>query len=154
MIEKHGSGALSWPTSLDLYRELRAVTPDSLRTLPHDLFEANTFRELEIERPTAVKTAAGTWQVTIPVRARKVVVDPAGVETVLPMDEWVEVGVFAPIEESREFGKTLYLKKHGIRSSEQTIPVPHELSDAGIDPYHLPIDPEPFDNVEEVKVKR
>ncbi len=155
LIEKHGSGS-PLPTSLDLYRELRAVTPDSLQTLLHDLFEANTFWELETEQPTAVKTKADTWQVTIPVRARKVVVDPAGVETVVPMDDWVPVGVFAPTGESREFGETLYLRMHRIRSGAQTITVtvPRKPSDAGIDPHHLLIDLEPFDNVEKVKIKK
>ena len=70
------SGAPPLPTSLDLYRELQAVTPDSLRYLLHDLFEANTFWELETERATAKQTAAGAWQVTLDVQARKVVVDP------------------------------------------------------------------------------
>ena len=46
LIEKHGSGAPPLPTSLDLYRELQAVTPESLRHLLADLFEANTFWEL------------------------------------------------------------------------------------------------------------
>ena len=35
------------------------------------------------------------------VQARKVVVDSAGVETPMPMDDWVEVGVFVPAEEAR-----------------------------------------------------
>ncbi|MGH7491934.1 MAG: ABC transporter permease [bacterium] len=156
LLEAHRSGTLPLPTSLDLYRELKAVTPDSLQTLLHDLFEANTFWELETERPTALKTEAGAWQVTIPVHARKVVVDPAGVETEVPMDEWVQIGVFAPTEEGPEFGETLYLQMHRIRSGEQTITVtvPREPADAGIDPYHLLIDLERFDNVEEVKIER
>jgi ABC-2 type transport system permease protein len=32
------------------------------------------------------------------VQARKKVCDSAGVETEVPMDEWVEIGVFAPGE--------------------------------------------------------
>ena len=141
---------------MDLYRELQAVTPDSLQSLLHDLFAANTFWELETERATAEQTAAGTWQVTLSVRARKVVVDPAGVETDVPMDEWVQVGVFAPTAEGVEFGETLYLQKHRIRSGEQTITatVPREPADAGIDPYHLLIEMERFDNVEEVEIVR
>ncbi|HEX8473895.1 MAG TPA: hypothetical protein VF666_07665 [Pyrinomonadaceae bacterium] len=156
LIEKHRSGAPPLATSLDLYRELQAVTPDSHQYLLHDLFEANTFWELETERATAEQTDAGTWQVTLHVRARKVTVDPAGVETEVPMDEWVEVGVFAPTVEGAEFGETLYLQKHRIRSGEQTITVmvPRKPSDAGIDPYLLLIDLERFDNVEEVEVKR
>ncbi|HEX7176061.1 MAG TPA: hypothetical protein VF240_12440 [Pyrinomonadaceae bacterium] len=156
LIEKHRLGAPPLATSLDLYRELQAVTPDSLRYLLHDLFEANTFWELETERATAEQTDAGAWQVTLRVRARKVTVDPAGVETEAPMDEWVPIGVFAPTEkQGADFGETLYLQMHRIRSGEQTITVtvPREPSDAGIDPYHLLIDLERFDNVEEVKIE-
>ena len=58
--EEHSSAAAPRATSLDLYRELQAVTPDSLQTLLHDLFEANTFWELETERATTEQTEAGT----------------------------------------------------------------------------------------------
>ena len=56
LLKKHGSGAPPLPTSLDLYRELQAVTPDSFQYLLHDLFEKNTFWELETERATAKQT--------------------------------------------------------------------------------------------------
>lgn len=153
LIMKHRSGAPPLPTSLDLYRELQALTPDSLRYLLHDLFEANTFWELETKQATAKQTKAGAWQVSLVIRARKTTVDPAGIETEVPMDEWVPVGVFAPTGEGAEFGETLYMQKHRIRSGEQTITVtvPGKPADAGIDPYHVLIDLEPFDNVEKVK---
>jgi ABC-2 type transport system permease protein len=155
VIEPHRSAALPGATSLDLYRELQGVTPDSLRYLLRDLFAANTFWELETERATAARTAAGAWQVTLRIKARKVTVDPAGVETEVPMDEWIPVGVFAPSgRQGPEFGETLYLRSHRIRSGRQTITVtvPKRPSDAGIDPYLLLIDLERFDNVEEVEV--
>ena len=94
LLEKHRPAEAPLATTLDLYRELQAVTPDSLQYLLHDLFEVNTFWELETERVTAEQTEAGTWQVTLDVRARKVVVDSAGVETEVPMNEWVEIGIF------------------------------------------------------------
>ena len=87
-------GAPPLPTSLDLYRELQAVTPDSFQYLLHDLFEANTFWELETETVTAEQTEADTWQVTLDVLARKVVVDESGVETAVPMNDSVEIGIF------------------------------------------------------------
>ena len=52
---------------------------------------------------------------TLDVQARKVVVDQAGVETEVPMDDAVEVGVFAEGEAS--------VQKHRIRSGKQTITV-------------------------------
>jgi ABC-2 type transport system permease protein len=157
LIETHRSGAPPLATTLDLYRELQAVTPDSLRYLLHDLFEANTFWELETERATAAQTAAGAWQVTLRVKARKVTVDPAGKETEVQMDEWIPIGVFAPSgRQGPDFGETLYLRSHRIRSGRQTITVtvPKKPSDAGIDPYLLLIDLERFDNVEEVEIER
>jgi hypothetical protein len=156
LIEKHSSGAAPLATSLDLYLELKAVTPDSLHYLLHDLFEANTFWDLETEQATAKQTEVDTWQVTLRLRARKVTVDPAGVETEVPMDERVQIGVFARTGQGAEFGETLYLQMHRIRSGEQTISitVPREPADAGIDPYLLLIDLERFDNVEKVKIER
>jgi hypothetical protein len=139
LVEKHGSGAPPLATTLDLYRELQAVTPASLQYLLHDLFAVNTFWELETERVTTEQTESGAWQVTLDVRARKVVADEAGVETEVPMDEWVQIGVFGPAEEGEEVGKPLYVQKHRIRSGAQriTVTVPREPVLAGIDPYHL-----------------
>ena len=155
LLAKHRSGAPPLLTSLDLYRELQAVTPDSLQYLLHDLFEANTFWELETEGATAEETDAGAWQVTLDVRARKVVVDEAGVETEVPMDDWVEIGVFAPAEEGKDSGEPLYVQMHRIRPGEQTITVtvPRKPARAGIDPDNLLIDLETDDNIRSVKVK-
>jgi ABC-type transport system involved in multi-copper enzyme maturation permease subunit len=152
--EKQRAGAPP-ATTLDLYRELQAVTPDSLRYLLHDMFAANTFWELKTERASAKRTPAGSWQVTLRLRARKVTVDSAGVETEVAMNEWVPVGVFAPTVEGAEFGRTLYLRPHRIRAGAQTITVtvPHKPADAGIDPYLVLIDLERFDNVEEVEIE-
>jgi hypothetical protein len=135
------------PTSMDLYRELQAVTPDQFQSLLHDLFEKNTFWELETDRATAHQTEGGAWQVTLEVRARKVVVDEVGVETEVPMDDWIEVGVFHEGEP--------YLQKHRIRSGKQTIAVtvPQKPARAGIDPRHLLSDLGETDaNIKAVKI--
>nr|MBA3465985.1 hypothetical protein [Gemmatimonadaceae bacterium] len=156
LIEKHGSGAPPLATTLDFYRELKAVTPDSLQYLLHDLFEVNTFWEFEADRVTAEKTQAGTWQVTLNVRARKVVGDSAGVETEVPMDELVPIGVFGRGEPGDELSAPLYLKMHRIRSGKHaiTVTVPREPALAGIDPYHLLDWEEREDdgNIEKVKI--
>jgi ABC-2 type transport system permease protein len=80
--------------------------------------------------------------VTLDVRARKVVVDTEGIETEVPMDDWIEVGVFAPTQQGAESGEPLYLQKHRIRSGEQTMTVTSKPARAGIDPNHLVIDQE------------
>jgi ABC-2 type transport system permease protein len=155
LLEKHGSGEPPLPTSLDLYRELQAVTPDSHQYLLRDLFETNTFWELKTERAAAEQIKADAWQVTLEVEARKVVVDEKGVETEVPMNDWVEVGVFAPLEEGKEAGKPLYLQMHRISSGKQaiTLEVPTKPERAGIDPRYLLIDLKTDNNVRKLKIE-
>lgn len=45
-------------------------------------------------------------------QARKKVYDSAGVETEVPMGEWVKTGVLAPGENGDELRKPLYVRKH------------------------------------------
>jgi ABC-2 type transport system permease protein len=151
LLERYGPGTFPLPTSLDLYRELQAVTPESLHYLLVDLFEANTFWELATKRVTAEQTEAAAWQVTLDVQARKVVVDTAGIETEVPMDDLIEVGVF-PGSEGDGFGQALYRQMHRVRSGEQriTVMVPGKPARAGIDPRRLLIDLKGDDNVKEV----
>ena len=138
LLENHRPADAPLATTLDLYRELQEVTSDSLRYLLHDLFEVNTYWQLETERATAVQTEDG-WQVTLDVRARKMVFDSAGVETEVPMDEWVEIGVFAAGNPGDPLNEPLYVRRHRIRSGAQTITVtvPRMPVLAGIDPYHV-----------------
>jgi ABC-type transport system involved in multi-copper enzyme maturation permease subunit len=152
LVEKKVS---SLATTLDMYRELQAVTPDSIEPLLHDLFEVNAFWTFDTKRATAVRTETGAWQVTFDVEARKVVVDSAGKETEVPMNEWVELGVFAAAEPGEALGKPLYVEKHRIRSGRQTITVTASEKPArgGIDPYNL-LDWDEGDNIEAIEVKQ
>jgi ABC-2 type transport system permease protein len=87
------------------------------------------------------------------VRARKVVIDTAAVETEVPMDDLIEIGVFAPDGNDQSVGRTLYLEKHRVRSGRQTITVTVRSTPgrAGIDPDQLLIDLKPDDNVRNVR---
>lgn len=84
--------------------------------------------------------------------ARKVAVDSVGAEIEVPMDDWVEIGVFAPAEGER-LGEPLHLEKHRLRSGGQsiTVTVPRKPARAGIDPYHLLIERDREDNSREVE---
>jgi len=150
LVEKKVS---SLATTIDMYRELQAVTPDSLRPLLHDLFEVNSFWTFDTKRATTVPTETGDWQVTLQVEARKVVADSAGKEKEVPIDEWVEIGIFAPAEPGEVLGKPLYVHKHRVRPGTQTITVtvPRKPARGGIDPYNL-LDWEEGDNIEPIEV--
>lgn len=154
LFEKHGAGIPPLPTTLDLYRELQAVTPDSHQYLLHDLFETNTFWDFETKQAAATEqTESGNWQVTLDVRARKYMIDETGVETEVPMNDWVEIGVFAPAEDDTKTGEPIYLQMHRLNNGQQTITVtvPKKPARAGIDPSHLLIDLKTNDNIAKVK---
>ena len=147
-FERYRDTGPPYPTSLDLYAELRAVTPDSLHGLLEDLFETVTLWDVRAERATVEPTGTGEYQVTLTVGAKKMRADSVGNETEVPIDEWVEIGVFAAVE-GNELGEPLYLERHRIRRGEQTIriTVPREPARAGIDPYRKLIDRQRDDNV-------
>ena len=151
LLERHGSGTPPLATTLDLYSELKAAIPQPLHYLLVDLFEANTYWELATQRVTAKQTGTGAWQVTLDVKTRKVVVDTAGVETEVPMDDLVEVGVFTAAKAGGP-GEPLYLQMHRVRSGEHriTVTVASEPARAGIDPRNLLIDVEGDDNLKEI----
>lgn len=154
LLEKYGSGKFPLPTSLDLYHELQAVTPDSLQPLLYDLFEKNTFWELSTKQATATQLEPGKWKVTLDVQASKFVVDSIGIETKLPVNDWVEIGVYAPVEKGQESGRLLYRRKHRISSANKkiTVTVTEKPARAGIDPNNLLIDWEIKDNMKDVKL--
>jgi hypothetical protein len=156
LFQSKSTGTGPLPTTLDLYRELQAATPESLQGLLHDYFEANTYWDLATERATAKATEAGSWQVALDVRVRKFVVDDAGVETELPMNDEVEVGVFARDDKGRVSGEPFFVERQHLRPGRQTVTVtvPREPARAGIDPYNLLIDWNADDNVVPVKGDR
>ncbi|GAB3241253.1 M1 family aminopeptidase [Hymenobacter seoulensis] len=153
LLAHHRPGTLPRPTSLDLYRELKAATPDSLHPLLRDLFEVNTFWELTTKAASAQRLPGGQWQVTLRVQASKQAVDSAGTETKLPLQEWVEIGVFAPAAAGKQAGRTLYRQMHRLTASQQTIvvTVATRPATAGVDPRHLLIDWKTEDNYQAVK---
>lgn len=157
LLEAHPPGHTPRATTLDLYRELKAVTPTRYRPVLHDLFAANTYWEFSASQARAVKTGDGRWQVTLDARARKLVVDDAGAEIERPLDEWVEIGVF-PGPARRENGevipgKPMYLAKHRINKAQQTIvvTVPDEPGHVGVDPRALLVDVKPRDNFTDIR---
>jgi ABC-type transport system involved in multi-copper enzyme maturation permease subunit len=151
LLQQYGGARPPLPTARDLYRELQAVTPDSLHYLLVDLFEANTYWELETRRVAAERVAPGSWRVTLDVNARKEVVDSAGAPRALPMNDLVEIGVYAEGKDGQR-GAPLYLRLHRIRTGAQriTVTVPRQPASAGIDPRHLLIDVDTEDNVGDV----
>jgi hypothetical protein len=152
LFDKHKSAEPPQPTTRDLFGELKAVTPDSLQGLLSDLFERNTWWELKTKAVSAVPLAGGKWRVDLDVEARKIVVDTKGAETVVPLDDPVEIGVYGASGSAKR-GMELYRAMHRIRAGVQrvTVVVDQKPVRAGIDPRYLLIDDEPADNLKDIK---
>jgi hypothetical protein len=146
-LEKYRRSGPPYPTSLDLYAELRAVTPPSLYPLLTDLFETITLWDLKTRSATSRRLPDGRYEVTLDVRAQKLRADEVGRETPTPMNDVIEVGVFAAANDA-----PIYLARHRVKSGRQTlkIVVSQQPSRAGIDPEGKLIERVREDNVVKV----
>lgn len=154
-FERYRDAGPPHPTSLDLYDELRAATPDSLHFVLTDWFETITLWDFRTERATVEPGGSGDYVVTLEVVARKMRADGRGHETEVPMDDLVEIGVFGRGEGGGGQGEPLYLERHRIRTGPQTIriTVAREPARAGIDPYRMLIDRQRDDNVKALEME-
>lgn len=149
-LEKFGRSGPPYATSLDLYAELRAVTPPAYHSLLTDLFETITLWDMKAQQAATRRLPDGKYEVTLNLVAQKVRADGIGRETPTPMNDLVEVGVFGKTND-----EPIHLTRHRIRNGEQTIRivVPQEPSRAGVDPNGKLIETERGDNVVEVEAK-
>ena len=154
-FERFADAGPPYPSSLDLYAELRAETPASLHPLLTDLFETVTLWDVSTEGARVERSATGEYVLTLELLGRKVRADEDGDETEVAMDDLVQIGVFASGEDGG-LGEPLYLERHRIRSGRQTIrvTVSREPARAGVDPYRRLIERNREDNVVDVAGSR
>jgi hypothetical protein len=138
-----------YPTARDLFAEFKAVTPDSLQYVLHDLFETITLYENKTETATATKRADGKYVVTLDLRSRKLRADSLGTESEIPMADYVDVGIFGEKQEGNKLGKRLMVTKVHVTANQTKLEyvVDERPLKAGIDPYNKLIDRTPEDNV-------
>jgi ABC-2 type transport system permease protein len=153
LLARFNSGEPPYPTSLDLYAQLRAVTPASTRYLLKDLFEEITFWDLRTKAVHTKPAAGGTYEVTLDLEAYKLKVGAASREKRVPMEDLIEIGVYGPSKDHWSLGETLYLRKHRIRSGAQsiTVTVPRHPASAGIDPNFILLDRNREDNLKAMR---
>tara|TARA_R110000868_G_scaffold235273_6_gene489090 strand:+ start:38991 stop:42647 length:3657 start_codon:yes stop_codon:yes gene_type:complete len=156
-----------YTTSTEFVSYLDEATPDSLKYLIHDMFETITLYDNQVKESTFSETEDGKFEVTLKVQTskyanseqgRRIYKDANGdslsleVEGLskpiqsLPLQDWIDVGVFGVDEDGKE--TVLYLQKHKFEAIENTITiiVDEEPKSAGIDPYNKLIDTVSGDN--------
>ena len=156
LVEKFGYASAPYPTSLDLIEALREETPDDLQYLIDDLFHQITLFANRTLSATYQQREDGKYDVTIDVQCEKFQADDQGVETEVPVNDWIEIGAFAEPEDGRRYGETLYRDRVKIDAKQQTFTFTVDAvpAKAGIDPFALLIDRLPDDNMRKPKLKK
>jgi hypothetical protein len=139
-----------YPTTLSFNEHIRAVTPDSLQHLVDDMFETITLFENKTENATQ-KPAGDQFEVVLDLSSRKLRADSLGNETQIPINDWIDIGVYT--DDSKGEDSLVYLRKHLITQEayQVKIMVDAKPSKAGIDPLIKLIDRHPDDNVKPVQ---
>lgn len=139
-----------YTTSTEFLSYIEAATPDSLKYIIDDMFRTITLYENKTGAVTYYPREDGKYQVTVEVEAKKIRADSLGNETEIPINDWIDIGVFAGegSGENSLWGEVLYLEKHKIDQPQMMfeIVVDQEPSRAGIDPLNKLIDRQPDDN--------
>ncbi len=144
-----------YTNTLEFLPYIRAVTPDSLQYVVHDLFETITLYDNKATEATAVRTAGGNYAVRVTFDARKFRADSLGTQTEIPIADYINVGVFGGPEKGNPLGKLLAVRKVHVTQRIMSVDfvVPERPVRAGIDPFNKLIDRTPEDNVRRVEVR-
>ncbi|MDP9121433.1 MAG: hypothetical protein M3O15_08715, partial [Acidobacteriota bacterium] len=138
----------------ELLRYLEEVTPPDRRPLLADMLENITLFENRATAATCTRQPDGRYAVDLTLEAKKLRADGKGNETPVPLDDWIDVGVFGE-KRGKDGGSeetVLYLaKRHFIGAPLGTRTKLRLVVDqlpvwAGIDPYNKLIDRDSDDN--------
>ncbi len=142
-----------YTNSLEFFDYLKQEVPAEQASLLADLFEHITLYENQVEDASYAERADGKYVVTVAAKTRKVHADGQGVETEVPIDDWIDVGVFGEKEANGRTEQTvLFLEKRHVTEADVTfeLVVDEKPVRAGIDPYNKLVDRNSDDNVKKV----
>ncbi len=141
-----------YTNTVEFLKYIRAVTPDSLQYVIHDLFETITLYDNKAVTATATKRPDGQYAVHLTLAAKKLRADSLGTESEIPINDYIDVGVFGAREKGNKLGKPLAVRKVHVTNPSMSVDfvVPERPVKAGVDPYNKLIDRTPEDNVREV----
>lgn len=139
------SGPQGNATTLDLLEHLEAVAPVSDRPLIGDWMKRVVLHDLAIASARSTRRPDGRYEITVEVRASKLLMDEAGQEVPVTMDEMIDVALHAG-----DAGEPpVRVERVRIRSgmNELAFVVESEPDSVEIDPEILRIDRNRLDNV-------
>jgi len=136
-----------YTTSLEFLQFVSTVVPDSLSYIVTDMFSNITLFNNKVTECTYRKIKDSIYRVHLVVEAHKIMADSSGNEMDVPLNDWIDIGIFDQPKKGAMVPK--YLKKMYITPSPATfeITVKGKPYEAGIDPYNKLIDRMPEDNI-------
>ncbi len=151
LIDTYAYKQPPYATSLSALRAFRAATPDSLQYLVTDLLERITLFSNKVDNASYTKKE-NEYEVKITTSSEKFYSDSLGKEAKTPVNDFIDIGVFAEGKDSKTPGKPLVLKRVKIdkQRNEFTFMVKEKPYLAGIDPYNYMVDRLPDDNLKRV----
>lgn len=151
-LEAYRYQAPPYPTSLNFLSYLEPQVPDSLKYLVTDWIKEITLYDLRMEAASYKKLPNGKYQVNMDIYASKIKADSIGKETIVPINDWIDIGVFADKAEKRLLAeKRVKINKERM---SWTLEVDSLPAKAAIDPKMLLIDKVYDDNSKTVESKK
>ena len=139
-----------YTTTLELLDYIRAQTPPEKQRLIDELFAKIVLYDTKVAATTATKRADGKFDVRIEYEAQKVEADGVGKETPLPVDDWMEVAVFARRAGRGRAHRARAVPEaaahHAEAEARSDVVVDAAPFEVGVDPYNKLIDRNPDDN--------
>ncbi|MBI3520485.1 MAG: ABC transporter permease [Bacteroidetes bacterium] len=148
-IKKVGFQSAPYTTAKEFVANMRLSTPDSMQYVIKDLFEDITVYENYVKDLKSAKQADGRYKVTLTVGSVKFKADTLGKSKEVPVNDWMDIGVFTQQEvNGKKVDKELVLKKIRMDKAAKTFEfmVDKEPTSAGLDPYNKLIDRMPENN--------
>jgi ABC-type transport system involved in multi-copper enzyme maturation permease subunit len=145
------NGPAHQPKIDDLLHAIEGVTPPEHRALVNEWTRDVILYDLTMTSATTRRLPDGRYEVTMQVNVHKSRAD----DRELPVDESIEVGIFAADPDDANANDILHLASHTLHSGANTITVivDKQPSYAAIDPYLTRIDRNRFDNVKPVTAR-
>jgi ABC-2 type transport system permease protein len=148
-VRENAFRAPPYASAAPLLQRLRAAAPKTYQPMVGDLLETITLHDARALSAQARRTPSGQYRVTLEVEVRKRRADSAGAETEIPVDDWIEIGVYGA--ETKELH--LAMTRVGTRVASLEIEVAERPERVSVDPYGILIDTDPSNNTLAVELR-
>lgn len=148
-IEDFAFKRAPYPTTRDLLALIRGAAGPEYQETITDLFERIVLFDLKVNEAEVKQLANGEYEVSFDVIAKKFTASGEGVETEVPIADWVDVGVLGAENPDTLVKDIIHIEKVKLTNQQGkfSFQVSEEPGFVGIDPLNILIDRNPDDNV-------